>query len=261
MTWPSTFDASHGARYSPATIGVMIDESFSRVTNAIRPPGRSIVTSELSIDLVEMTGSGDGPLSCDANAVAVSPNAALAHSTLQDAHRAVVATASTWCRFIKGGHDENHAYPQAAKPPPDLALHRLLTTTLSPDDDTVTARFTPDDQCTNDLGTLHGGIAVAAALEVGLTWLRMIYGGTDTEPHLLSLRTAHESAVTTPAACGSECLHQSEDGWVVLVVGSACRPAWRLTGRRSRVRSAVSRNGPVGSCCPGRSSIPVGARR
>jgi len=154
----------------------MIDESFSRVTNAIRPPGRSIVTSELSIDLVEMAGSGDGPLSCDANAVAVSPNAALAHSTLQDAHRAVVATASTWCRFIKGGHDENHAYPQAAKPPPDLALHRLLTTTLSPDDDTVTARFTPDDQCTNDLGTLHGGIAVAAALEVGLTWLRMIYG-------------------------------------------------------------------------------------
>ena len=153
----------------------MIDESFSRVTNAIRPPGRSIVTSELSIDLVEMAGSGDSSLSCDANAVAVSPTAALAHSTLQDAHGAVVATASTWCRFINGGHDENHAYPQAAKPPPDLALHHLLTTTLSPDDSIVMARFTPDDQCTNDLGTLHGGVA-AAALEVGLTWLRMIYG-------------------------------------------------------------------------------------
>jgi acyl-coenzyme A thioesterase PaaI-like protein len=154
----------------------MIDESFSRVTNAIRPPGRSIVTSELSIDLVEMAGSGDSSLSCDANAVAVSPTAALAHSTLQDAHGAVVATASTWCRFINGGHDENHAYPQAAKPPPDLALHHLLTTTLSPDDSIVMARFTPDDQCTNDLGTLHGGVAAAAALEVGLTWLRMIYG-------------------------------------------------------------------------------------
>jgi uncharacterized protein (TIGR00369 family) len=38
------------------------------------------------------------------------------------------------------------------------------------------ARFTPDRRCTNDLGTLHGGIAVAAALVVGLTWLRMIYG-------------------------------------------------------------------------------------
>jgi uncharacterized protein (TIGR00369 family) len=134
------------------------------------------VTSELSIDLVETGGSGDSSLSCDADAVAVSSNAALAHSTLQDAHGAVVATASTWCRFIKGGHDENHAYPRAAKPPPDLALHHLLTTTLSPDDETATARFTPDDQCANDLGTLHGGIAVAAALGVGLTWLGMIYG-------------------------------------------------------------------------------------
>jgi uncharacterized protein (TIGR00369 family) len=176
VTWPFTFDASDGARYSPATIGVMIDESFGRVANAIRPPGRAIVTSEISIDLVETAGGGDRSLCCHADAVTATPDAALVHSRLQDEHHAVVATASTWCRFIADDHDENHPYPQAAKPPPDLALHRLLTTSLSPDEHTVTARFTPDDQCTNDLGTLHGGIALAAALDVGLTWLQMIYG-------------------------------------------------------------------------------------
>jgi uncharacterized protein (TIGR00369 family) len=176
VTWPSTFDASDGVRYSPTTIGVMIDESFGRVANAIRPAGRAIVTSEISVDLVETAGCGDRSLSCHAEAVTATPDAALVQSTLQDKHHAVVATASTWCRFIAGGHDENHAYPQAAKPPPDLALHRLLTTLLSPDEHTATARFTPDDQCANDLGTLHGGIALAAALDVGLTWLQMIYG-------------------------------------------------------------------------------------
>jgi acyl-coenzyme A thioesterase PaaI-like protein len=176
VSWPATFDASGGARYSPATIGVMIDESFSRVTNAIRPPGRSIVTSELSIDLVNMTSSGDTSLNCEAETLAVSVDAALAISSLKDGHGAIVAAATTWCRFIKSGHDESQTYPQAPKPPPDLDLNHLITATSTPGDKTVKALFTPNDRCTNDLGTLHGGIALAAALVVGLTWLRMIYG-------------------------------------------------------------------------------------
>jgi len=137
VTWPAVFDSSHGARYSPATIGVMIDESFSRVANAIRPPGRSIVTSELSIDLVDMTGKEDASLSCEAAALAVSADAALVHSSLCDEQGAVVATASTWCRFINNGREENRTYPQAPKPPPELALHHLLTTTVAHDDQTV----------------------------------------------------------------------------------------------------------------------------
>ena len=142
VSWPATFDATGGARYSPATIGVMIDESFSRVANAIRPPGRSIVTSELSIDLVNTTGSGDASLNCEAEALAVSVDAALALSSLKDDHGAIIGTATTWCRFIKGGHDESQTYPQAPKPPPDLDLNHLITATSTPEGNTVTAART-----------------------------------------------------------------------------------------------------------------------
>jgi acyl-coenzyme A thioesterase PaaI-like protein len=154
----------------------MIDESFSRATHAVRPPGRSIVTSELSIDLVNLTDRGGTSLSCAADVLAMSDDAALARSYIRDDDAAIVAAATTWCRFIEGGHDEGQTYPAAPKPPPDLPLGRLLTVTPTEADQSVAARFIPNDQCANDLGTLHGGVAVAAALEVGLAWLRVIYG-------------------------------------------------------------------------------------
>jgi acyl-coenzyme A thioesterase PaaI-like protein len=171
--WPESF----AGRYSAATVGVMIDERFSTVIHGVRPTARSVVTSELSVDLVHMTGSATGALRSEGEILASSVDSALARSCVRDAAGGLVATATTWCRFLEGGHRDGEPYPAAPKPPADLSLDTLLDVRADDDRRVVRATFTPSAVCGNDLGTLHGGIALAVTLEVGLAWLRTIYDG------------------------------------------------------------------------------------
>lgn len=170
--WPETFAGA----YSPTTLGVMVDEQFSRLTHTVRPRARSVVTSELSVDLVRMTGAATGSLYTDGEVLAVSDDEALARASVRDQADALIATATTRCRFVPAAHHPDHPYPSRAKPPPDLNLSSLLATEPDAENQIVASTFTPDECCGNDLGTLHGGIAIAATLEVTLAWLRMVYG-------------------------------------------------------------------------------------
>src|SRR4051812_43140146 len=106
----------------------MIDERFSTVVHAVRPEGRAIVTSEMSVDLVDFTGSGTGALRSDGEILARSSDSALARAWLRDDAGALVAAATTSCRFLEGGHDEGRPYPAAPKPPADLPLDSLVET-------------------------------------------------------------------------------------------------------------------------------------
>lgn len=175
MTWPATYDRGE-AGYSAAAVGVMIDESFSRAVHRIRPPGRSVVTTELSIDLVAFDGRGEGSLRAAGEVLAASANSALARAELTDHADAVVAVATTRCRFLGEDAGRTGYAGIASKPPADLALDSMIELRLRPAANLVRADFTPDARCANDLGMLHGGIAAAAMLEIGLSWLRMVYG-------------------------------------------------------------------------------------
>lgn len=175
MTWPTTYDRGE-AGYTAATVGVMVDESFSRAVHPIRPPGRSVVTTELSIDLVAFDGRGDGSLRAAGEVLAASADSALARAELTDHADAVVAVATTRCRFLGEDGDRMGRPGTAPKPPADLSLDSMIELRPRPDANLVRADFTPNARCGNDLGLLHGGVAAAAMLEIGLSWLRMIYG-------------------------------------------------------------------------------------
>jgi uncharacterized protein (TIGR00369 family) len=160
--------------YSATTLGVMVDETFAVLVNPVRPPGRSVVSTEISIDLAGFSGRGLGSVRADGEVLIVSEGGALARASITDETAAVVAVATSRCRFLED--DEAAGRTPAPEPPADLSVASLITTDLHPEANEVRASFVPDQRCANDLGFLHGGIAAAAILEVGLSWLRMIHG-------------------------------------------------------------------------------------
>jgi uncharacterized protein (TIGR00369 family) len=160
--------------YSATTLGVMVDETFALLINPVRPPGRSVVSTEISIDLAGFSGRGVGSMRADGEVLVATEDAALARAGITDETAAVVAVATSRCRFLRD--DDAARRAPAPKPPPDLSVASMITTDLRPEANEVRASFVPDQRCANDLGFLHGGIAAAAMLEVGLSWLRMIHG-------------------------------------------------------------------------------------
>src|SRR5215208_3925436 len=87
--WPETLDAPDAPR-TAAAVGIMLDERFSRLVHTARPAGRTVVTSELSLDLAAMPGAATGSLRSAGELLAVSPDAALAHARLYDDADALV---------------------------------------------------------------------------------------------------------------------------------------------------------------------------
>lgn len=173
--WPESYQSEDWA-ISFATVGIMIDECFSTVVHAARPSGRTVVTSELSLDLACPSIGAVTALVADGEVLSAGEDRALARASLRSDEAALIATATTWCRFIEDGHDEHEPYPAAETPPPDLRLSTMLETRIREDRREAQARFSPSPECANDLGTLHGGIAVAVTIEMGLEWLAMLYG-------------------------------------------------------------------------------------
>jgi uncharacterized protein (TIGR00369 family) len=160
--------------YSATTLGVMVDETFALLINPVRPPGRSVVSTEISIDLAGFSGRGAGSVRAEGEVLVATEEVALARAGITDETAAVVAVATSRCRFLRD--DDAAGRAPAPKPPPDLSVEPMITADLRPETNEVRAGFVPDRQCANDLGFLHGGIAAAATLEVGLAWLRMVHG-------------------------------------------------------------------------------------
>ena len=140
----------------------------------MRPPGRSVVSTEISIDLAGFSGRGAGSLRAEGEVLVATKEVVLAQAGITNETAAVIAIATSRCRFLKA--DDAAVRAPAPKPPLDLSVESMITVELRPGPDEVRASFVPDQRCANDLGFLHGGIAAAAILEVGLAWLRMIHG-------------------------------------------------------------------------------------
>jgi uncharacterized protein (TIGR00369 family) len=172
LMWPETYDGRK-ADYSTTTVGMMIDESFSRVVHQVRPRGRSVVTSELSVDLVDFVGQGVGSVRAQGEVLAASEDSVLARSVLTGQDNAIVAGATSWCLFLGDRGDDEPLV--ANKPPSDLSVKSMVKLGRSPDADSARAEFRPDSRCGNDLDTLHGGIAIAATLEVAFAWLGKLF--------------------------------------------------------------------------------------
>ena len=166
--WPASYEPPQGL-FSLTTVGVMLDERFKILTMAIRPSGRSIATSEISIDLAGSLPRPIRRLNSDGELLSAGLEDALAWATLRDEQDAVVATATSRCRFLPGGVDDHAGHPARPETPTDLTAASMLDINST---EAKIATFTPDARCANDFGTLHGGILTGAVLELALAWLQ-----------------------------------------------------------------------------------------
>jgi acyl-coenzyme A thioesterase PaaI-like protein len=160
--------------YSALTLGIMLDEVLGSAVNAIRPEGTHSVTSELSVDFVRVGDQSVRVLHGMGQVLAIRPDCGLAGGEVRDQDGEIVAVGTTWCRFGAGAVE----LTDAPIPPSDLRLDGLLGI------DGARAVLQPSPLCANELGTLHGGVALAVAHDVALARLASILA----EPKATSVR-------------------------------------------------------------------------
>ncbi len=204
--WPIDFETT-AVPYSAATIGVMLDEALGTSINLVRPADSHTVTSELAIDFVRIGDESVRSLHCTGRVLARLPDCALGGGEVRDQDGEIVAAGTTWCRFGPGSVELG----VAPIPPADLRLDQLLEFGEG------ASQLRPNSECANELGTLHGGIALAAAHDVGLHRL----AGIIAQPKATSVRVNYlrPGPVDQPVSYESIITHAGRTVAVVSVRG------------------------------------------
>lgn len=157
-------------RPAPSALGVLADNLLGyAIIDGAPPPEGWAVTTEMSMDVVEVPPSDGSPLRGEATLLETNRSGGLASGRITDSAGLVIARVRQRGRFVAVPSNVTDRAPGSARLRSGMGLPDLALKAMSPG---LLCELVVDASVVNPLGNLHGGVSLWLAGTVGSAALR-----------------------------------------------------------------------------------------